>query len=1029
MKPTSWERGESLPARAGGRGRDRRPKGQLPRSLSSFPAQTLFIQHPKGSRSTPGHSGRPRSPSPDVSNSPRRGIAPGTAAHPLVRFSTTEPLPLLLPFLLALTFASNMSLADLRLADSPRHHLRSSSSHLPSSPPTVAQQSYNGSPDLTPVAWSEWTNDAMSPESSALDPTDALQGFLEENAFFGGYPSGDPDDRFAGLGVDVSMETEEDQVVEEASEGRGLSRGGSMRVRTRLQSRATKNQVRPAFLSRERKAKDGKLMILSSSSSRAQNSSSEPYPTSMLPVRAHSPSFRLHLPTSLALDASGASSSSIFPGGLPSPFRQSTPTSATMDPAHSVRSSSPSSTSSISNLRVGSSSAASSVYGGEGGTIVIGGEAFGAGNSGTPRRGAATLSRRSSASPKKGRGNSTKLSNLDRKRICLHHEAFPTSKQEDIGANFGVERSTVSKILKRKEHWLSLPDDDDDYSIRSLSAIDPAPTPAPVSSSSSSASIVPPQSPPVVIRLTGGRYPALDDELANWARVQVEGGVVLSDEGLQAKALELAPNLEGCENFKASLTWVERFKLRAGLAAQTFVDFMSPGGRRVHETVEEEDEEIQIKEDEDDADFDLKPSPTKNQRKSKRQNSTRRQVQSRTSSATDIGAARSSPSTRMDVDTKTPLRPSSAKALADSEATPTHSRTVSSTSASGSRSRNNDPFTSYAMDDHPHARPSSHSSRSSHAPLSSTSSYAGSETAAGLYSVSSGSAGASQYSNQDLSYPLQSPFQFTSQSPFGHYQSSAPASVAGSGANSPGGNFRHARSGSTASTTSSYSGLTAFSSQNGSGTPMTGSMYGSFSTTHSNSGSLPSTPATGYFGHGPDGTQSQLQAAFLVQQHSAPVPSPTQAPGVPTRRATISGGVPYNSPPAPVTTPPSTRSTCGQQRQSVSFDQAYSSLETALAYLSTEGQGYVSPADIIVLSDLKGKMASVAQKLGSSPAQTVSSSMARSLASSPAKQRVKLERTHSAGNLVGGSPGKVGMGTRRSQNASLLAAMGMDERD
>lgn len=946
------------------------------------------------------------------------------------------------PLLPTLTFASNQSMADLSLAASPRHHLRSSSSHLPSSPPpTLAQhpQQNVGSPDLNPVAWSEWTNDAMSPESSAVESTDALQGFLEENAFFRTYPSGDPDDGFADLGVDLRMETEEDQVVERGNEGTELSRGegvgGSKRVRTRLQSRATKGQVRLNFLWRAREVRDRKLMLLLSSSRRTQSSASEPYPTSTSPVRTQSPSFRLHLPTSLALDALGASSSSIFPGGLPSPFRQSTPTSATMDPAHSVRSSSPSSTSSLSNLRIGSSSAASSVYGGEGGTIVVGGESRGVGGSGTPRRGAPTLSRRSSSSPKKGRGNSTKLSNLDRKRICQHHEAFPTSKQEDIGANFGVERSTVSKILKRKEHWLSLPDDDeDDYSIRSISVIAPTPTPTPAAASStSSTNVVLAQSPSVVVRLTGGRYPALDDELANWARVQVQGGAVLSDEGLQAKALELAPNLEGCENFKASLTWVERFKLRAGIAAQTFVDFMSPGGRRTHETVEEEeDEEIQIKEDEDDADFDLKPSPAKSSRRSKRQNSTRGQVQSRTSSANDIGAARPS-STRMDVDIQAPLRTSVSQTELDSESTPTHSRTASHSRAASSALRNNDPFsngfTQSTLVEQPHGRaPSSHSSRSSHAPLSSTSSYAGSETAAGLYSVSSSSTGASQYSSQELPYPLQSPFQFTSQAPFGHYQASAPGSVAGSGANSPGGNFRHVRSGSTASTTSSYSGLTAFSSQNGSGTPLTGSMYGSFSTTHSNSGSLPSTPATGYFGHGPDGTQSQLQAAFLVQQHSAPVPSSTHASGVPTRRATISGGVPYNSPPAAIAAP-STRSTRGQQRQSVSFDQAYLSLETALAYLSTEGQGYVSPADIIVLSDLKGKMATAAHKMGSSPAQTAASSVSRSLASSPAKQRVKLDRTHSAGNLVGGSPGKVGMGTRRSQNAPLLAAMGMDECD
>lgn len=33
-------------------------------------------------------------------------------------------------------------------------------------------------------------------------------------------------------------------------------------------------------------------------------------------------------------------------------------------------------------------------------------------------------------------------------------------KQEDIAAHFGVERSTVSKILKQKARWLSVDSDE-----------------------------------------------------------------------------------------------------------------------------------------------------------------------------------------------------------------------------------------------------------------------------------------------------------------------------------------------------------------------------------------------------------------------------------------------------------------------------------------------------------------------------------------------------------------------------------------
>ncbi|PLN84410.1 hypothetical protein BDW42DRAFT_39635 [Aspergillus taichungensis] len=43
------------------------------------------------------------------------------------------------------------------------------------------------------------------------------------------------------------------------------------------------------------------------------------------------------------------------------------------------------------------------------------------------------------------------LTDEDRRRMCLYHEENKTAKQTDIGALFGVERSTVSKVLRQKE--------------------------------------------------------------------------------------------------------------------------------------------------------------------------------------------------------------------------------------------------------------------------------------------------------------------------------------------------------------------------------------------------------------------------------------------------------------------------------------------------------------------------------------------------------------------------------------------------
>lgn len=53
-----------------------------------------------------------------------------------------------------------------------------------------------------------------------------------------------------------------------------------------------------------------------------------------------------------------------------------------------------------------------------------------------------------------------------RKRICHYAELHPDMRQADVAAVFNVERSTVSKILKQKQKWLSM-DDNDAAPVRS----------------------------------------------------------------------------------------------------------------------------------------------------------------------------------------------------------------------------------------------------------------------------------------------------------------------------------------------------------------------------------------------------------------------------------------------------------------------------------------------------------------------------------------------------------------------------------
>ena len=54
----------------------------------------------------------------------------------------------------------------------------------------------------------------------------------------------------------------------------------------------------------------------------------------------------------------------------------------------------------------------------------------------------------------------SKLLSTDRKKICVYHRDNPGLKQEEIAEIFGVERSTVSKILKEKDRWLNVRDDE-----------------------------------------------------------------------------------------------------------------------------------------------------------------------------------------------------------------------------------------------------------------------------------------------------------------------------------------------------------------------------------------------------------------------------------------------------------------------------------------------------------------------------------------------------------------------------------------
>ncbi|KAF1996512.1 CenpB-DNA-bind-domain-containing protein [Amniculicola lignicola CBS 123094] len=124
------------------------------------------------------------------------------------------------------------------------------------------------------------------------------------------------------------------------------------------------------------------------------------------------------------------------------------------------------------------------------------------------------------------------LTDADRRRMCLYHEEHPTVKQTEIGAMFGVERSTVSKVLRQKEKYLY----QDDGS----------------------------RSP---IKRSKGKFPDIERALSNWARNHQRQGLPLTDAIIREKARFFATTVGNNDShLKANSTsWLEKFKQKNNL--------------------------------------------------------------------------------------------------------------------------------------------------------------------------------------------------------------------------------------------------------------------------------------------------------------------------------------------------------------------------------------------------------------------------------------------------------------------------------
>ncbi|GAP91107.1 putative centromere binding protein B [Rosellinia necatrix] len=122
------------------------------------------------------------------------------------------------------------------------------------------------------------------------------------------------------------------------------------------------------------------------------------------------------------------------------------------------------------------------------------------------------------------------LTDQDRREMCKFADENPGIKQHDIGLRFGVERSTVSKVLRRKDQYLNQED-------RSASPVK---------------------------KNKGKSSPDIERALANWVRGQQKKGVVVNDYEMEEKAKVFCT---GSDIPLKTITtaWIEKFKQKHGM--------------------------------------------------------------------------------------------------------------------------------------------------------------------------------------------------------------------------------------------------------------------------------------------------------------------------------------------------------------------------------------------------------------------------------------------------------------------------------
>ncbi|WVR06984.1 hypothetical protein IAU60_004021 [Kwoniella sp. DSM 27419] len=168
------------------------------------------------------------------------------------------------------------------------------------------------------------------------------------------------------------------------------------------------------------------------------------------------------------------------------------------------------------------------------------------------RNGSPTSSIASSSVPSLTRAGSTstrpkvKLTYEDKRNIVELHRQNSSLRQEDIARMYGVDRSTISKIILSSHRWTQPQE---------------------------------PQAPivPKLPKAVGGRFPAVEAKLDEWMDAQIASGQDVRDSIARDKAKTFAREIGfPMDRFKASAKWLDKFKDRRKAAGKAVASPTQP---------------------------------------------------------------------------------------------------------------------------------------------------------------------------------------------------------------------------------------------------------------------------------------------------------------------------------------------------------------------------------------------------------------------------------------------------------------------